>query len=362
MIKVGFLGIGLKRHSTGYLSRDIIAHMDPEIFDTHYYLYENVPDDVSVSYFGAGKNPSFHVCAGDPPRVIADQIKADGIHILVYLDAATRPSGVEVCSYQPAPIQISWLGGDSPGIPEIGYLFAERHLIPDPSAYREEILYLPSYCAIESLDASGSFDMQAYQKEINIGDSAQVLWSAAPGFKRSDATIEAHCRILQSTSNSYLVVKGVSELDTLVSRYRKYSDPMMVTHRIRFLAMSASEEVHRSQMAVADLFLDSWPYSASTHAVEALALGIPVLTIPSNHYYGRQASSLLTVSGLEDLIAKDPQDYVEKAVELMEDRWAYEQVWRRVKAANWTSPAFQPRWIRREMESHFIRLAKGIPS
>ena len=354
-IKLGYLGIGFRRHSTGYLSKDIITHHDPALFETHYFHYEGGADDLTRDYFMRGG--IYHNHHGDPAKTIAQAIREAGIQILVYLDAATRPGGIEIMCRQPAPIQISWLGGDHPGIPEIPYLFADRHLLPDP--YGPTPLYLSSYCAVGSLDASADFDMVEFQSAMGVGDTAQLLWTAGPGFKRSDEIIEAHCRILQETSQTFLIVKGIADMDLLIQRYRRFSDPKEVSHRLRFLPIAASEEIHRRQMSVADVFLDTYPYNASTHAVEALALGIPVVTWPTTNYFGRQAFSLVSSCGLQDdLVATDLEDYVEIAVNICEDPDLYERVRRKILGSHYTSPLFQPNLIRKEMEGHYLNLIK----
>ena len=46
-------------------------------------------------------------------------------------------------------------------------------------------------------------------------------------------------------------------------------------------------------MALADLFLDTWPYNAHTTASDALWAGLPVLSCRGSTFPGRVGASLL---------------------------------------------------------------------
>jgi predicted O-linked N-acetylglucosamine transferase (SPINDLY family) len=53
--------------------------------------------------------------------------------------------------------------------------------------------------------------------------------------------------------------------------------------------------------------------------VEALALGMPVVTMPGTHAYGRFTFGLYGELGVHDCIATSSEDYVARAVQLAND-------------------------------------------
>jgi predicted O-linked N-acetylglucosamine transferase (SPINDLY family) len=73
---------------------------------------------------------------------------------------------------------------------------------------------------------------------------------------------------------------------------------------------------HLARYALADLFLDTFPYGAHTTAADALWMGVPVLTVPGQSFASRVCSSLVSAAGIGDLICKDLGAYTAKAVEL----------------------------------------------
>jgi protein O-GlcNAc transferase len=84
-------------------------------------------------------------------------------------------------------------------------------------------------------------------------------------------------------------------------------------------AKGAPLDVHLARHALADLFLDTLPYNAHATACDALAAGLPVLTCRGTAFAGRVAASMLTTSGLPELITETPEDYEAMAVALARD-------------------------------------------
>ena len=67
---------------------------------------------------------------------------------------------------------------------------------------------------------------------------------------------------------------------------------------------------------MADLFLDTLPYNAHTTASDALWTGLPVLTCRGRSFAGRVGASLLQAVELPELITRDLDEYLTRAVEL----------------------------------------------
>src|SRR5262249_23091030 len=62
-----------------------------------------------------------------------------------------------------------------------------------------------------------------------------------------------------------------------------------------------------------DLLLDSYPYTCHTVCCHSLWMGVPVVTLCGERHYSRMVASVLTALGLQDWIAKTPDDYAEIA-------------------------------------------------
>jgi predicted O-linked N-acetylglucosamine transferase (SPINDLY family) len=69
-------------------------------------------------------------------------------------------------------------------------------------------------------------------------------------------------------------------------------------------------EAHFSRLALADVFVDTWPYNAHTTASDALWAGVPVVTRFGNSFASRVAASVLNAAGLGELALASEADYV----------------------------------------------------
>jgi predicted O-linked N-acetylglucosamine transferase (SPINDLY family) len=77
--------------------------------------------------------------------------------------------------------------------------------------------------------------------------------------------------------------------------------------------------------------------------LQALAAGVPLLTLRGDRFSARIGASALVHAGLGDTLATDVDDYVERAARLCEDRaWAGQ--WRRRTLAAFAPAASQARF------------------
>ena len=69
-----------------------------------------------------------------------------------------------------------------------------------------------------------------------------------------------------------------------------------------------------------DIALDPFPFCGGLTTLEALWMGVPVVTWPQSRPVSRQSLGFLTQLGLTDLVATDEDAYVRIAADLAHDR------------------------------------------
>jgi len=73
-------------------------------------------------------------------------------------------------------------------------------------------------------------------------------------------------------------------------------------------------------VSCADVFLDTLHYgSGANTAADALAGGVPLVTLPGQFHRGRWAAAVLRQSGLDELVVDSITDYVEVTARLATD-------------------------------------------
>jgi len=89
-----------------------------------------------------------------------------------------------------------------------------------------------------------------------------------------------------------------------------------------------------SAYSVANLFLDTSPYNAHATALDALRGGLPVLTMTGNSFAGRVGESIMSSKNLHELIAKNEEEYVNKAIYYSKSRNDYESIKIKINLSN----------------------------
>ena len=87
---------------------------------------------------------------------------------------------------------------------------------------------------------------------------------------------------------------------------------------------------------------------------DALWAGVPVLTVPAQHFAGRVAASLVTAAGLPELVQRDRGEYVAAAIELGNDRVQLSAM--KSKLAQRAAPFFDTRMRVRDLEAAYLRM------
>jgi CRISPR-associated protein Csy1 len=89
--------------------------------------------------------------------------------------------------------------------------------------------------------------------------------------------------------------------------------------RVRFLDFVPHGTYLRVNQ-LCDLMLDTVHWSGGNTSLDALASGLPMVTLPGAMMRGRQSAAMLQAMGLDELVVANAAQYVETAVRLGRDR------------------------------------------
>ena len=91
-----------------------------------------------------------------------------------------------------------------------------------------------------------------------------------------------------------------------------YFDKQGIENNQIILSPRVETRTHISRLALADLFLDSFPCNAHTTASDALFANLPIITLAGKSMASRVSSSLLKTIGLDDLVSSNIEEYKKK--------------------------------------------------
>jgi predicted O-linked N-acetylglucosamine transferase (SPINDLY family) len=109
--------------------------------------------------------------------------------------------------------------------------------------------------------------------------------------------------------------------------------------RIVFATRVPAVEDHLARYSLADVFLDTYPYTGHTTAGDALLAGVPTVTMAGKSFASRVALSLFNDLQLSSGIASSYDDYFDKAMTYATDASVRanvrEYLRSRVQAGHW---------------------------
>jgi predicted O-linked N-acetylglucosamine transferase (SPINDLY family) len=139
--------------------------------------------------------------------------------------------------------------------------------------------------------------------------------------KLSDPAIETWAGLLQRVPAARLLLKGrpFGEEAARARMQARFAEHGIGPERLVLAAWIAGTGSHLEAYGQVDIGLDPFPYNGTTTTCEALWMGVPVVTLLGERHVARVGASLLTRVGLQDLIAEDPERYIEIAAALAQD-------------------------------------------
>ncbi len=356
-LKIGYISYCFREHSVGWLCRWLLHHHDRDQVEIYLYLlqYRELPGD--------SLRPQFLQMADVARPLAADRIAAteaifaDELDILVDLDSVTLDVTCNILSLKPAPIQVTWLGWDAIGLSTIDYFLADPYVLPDDAQdyYVEKIWRLPqTYIAVDGFEV-GTPTLR--RDELEIPADAVIYFSGQRGYKRHRDTAKLQLQIIRQVPGSYFLIKGMADQDAIQQFFYQLADEVGVERdRLRFVPEVASEMVHRANLAIADVVLDTFPYNGATTTLETLWMGIPLVTRVGEQFAARNSYTMLKNAGIEEGIAWSDAEYVEWGVRLGVDADLRQQVHWKLLRSRHTAPLWNGKQFTRDVEAAYWQM------
>jgi len=358
-LKIGYLSYCFRRHSVGWLARWLFEHHDRDRFEIYAYLLGSDPTitnpDPLAQWYMSKASEVRHLELFGPES--AQKIYEDEIDILVELDSLTLNTSCEIATIKPAPIQVSWLGWDAPGIPNIDYFIADPYVLPESAQdyYVEKIWRLPqTYVAVDGFE----LDVPTVRRaDLGIPADAVIYLSFQRGYKYNPYTARLQMQIVKAVPNSYFLVKGYADEESVKKFFTEMAESEGVeSDRLRFLPIVSAETMHRANLIVGDVVLDTYPYNGATTTLETLWMGIPLVTRVGQQFASRNSYAMMMNVGVTEGIAWTDEEYVEWGIRFGKEPELRQKVSWKLRESKKTSPLWNAKQFTREMEKAYEQM------
>lgn len=247
----------------------------------------------------------------------------DEIDILVDLAGHTGGNRLDVFAHKPAPLQITCVGyPNTTGLPQMDYRITDEYADPVTTTQRfsEKLIRI----------AGGSFLCYTPGLNPEIAATPPVARNQYVTFgsfnnaaKMNDRVFELWAKVLLAVPGSRLILKckafaSEEVKEDLLERLDRLG---LTPDRVLLLSHKGEVLDHLLLYNSIDIALDTFPYAGTTTTVEALYMGVPVVTLKGDNHAHNVGLSLLHSIGplVSDLIATDDDAFVAKAVALSQD-------------------------------------------
>ena len=248
-----------------------------------------------------------------------DLIRADQLDILVDVWGHTAGSRMHIFAHRAAPVQVAWINFvQTTGLTSMDYvLHSDSMDAPGTDALFTETIWRMGEITIPYRPAD---NRPPPSPTPALANGYVTFGSFNNPSKLSAETIAAWSAIVRGRPESRLLLKYGVFADPVVKRMvqAKFAAHGVDPARIVFEGHSKGQDYLESFSRM-DLALDPSPCPGGTTTCDALANGVPVLTLAGDNFYSRIGIQGVAVAGLPDLVAENWDDYVAKALAVTAD-------------------------------------------
>jgi predicted O-linked N-acetylglucosamine transferase (SPINDLY family) len=250
---------------------------------------------------------------------VAQLIRQDNVDILVDPLGHRGGQRLLVFARKPAPIQVTgWGDPTGTGLATMDYLLADPVLVPSNQRHLlvERVYDLPNclgYWTPGQLPDPSP--LPATERGfVTFGSFNRIA-------KIQDPVVRSWAEILRALPEAMLVIKSdqwSADADRHAEIEQLFADEGVAEGRVEFRGFTGRAE-HFAAYREIDIALDPFPHGGGMATLDAVWMGVPVITRPGRTIPSRLAAASLTALGLTDFVAESPRDYVDRAVAIAED-------------------------------------------
>lgn len=358
-LKIGYLSSDFHNHATLFLLLGVLEQHDSSALEVFIFSYGHVKDDEYSKRLRALDVPVIDISEATDEQA-AQVIFERQIDIVVELKGFTDGARLGITGRRPAPVIISWLGYPGTlGHPRLAdYVISDPTITPPECApHFSERLALMPHC-YQPNDRRFALPAPPSRAEAGLPDEGFVFCSFNQPFKFNPETFDVWARLINCVPGSVLWLLDQSidlVRDNIVKELEKRG-----TSRDRVIFSPATPHAkHLARMRLADLALDTFPYTSHTTGSDALWAGVPLITRKGETFASRVAASLLTTHGFPELITDNYEDYFKLAFELATDAKRHSTLKALLDQARADSPLFNTQQFTRDIERLYRQIARN---
>lgn len=315
-LRVGFLSAYFRNHTIGRLNIGRIENLDRSKFHVTVLSAFGGKDDFTARFQSAADE---FVTVPHDVRAAIQTIRRANLDVLIFADVGMDSLCSTLAYSRLAPVQcVTWGHPETTGSSEIDFFLSSELLetVNAESHYTEKLVQMPLPGTWYERPETPRVSDRSFP---GIPDGAKIYCCPQSLFKfHPDNDHVFHDILKKDPAGVLVMIEGrVPEwTQRLRARWSKTMSDVM--DRVLFLPPQPHHEYLRL-LKISDVVLDPLHFGGGNSSYEALAMGTPVVTLPSEFLRGRITAALYARMGLTDCVVSTPEDYVQRAVRISND-------------------------------------------
>lgn len=264
----------------------------------------------------------------------ADMIAGEQLHILMAganLTNVCRFPWTLLMAQRLAPLQVAMHASNlTTGFATVDVYLNGALNEPDDGAtdYTEDLVLFPGSSNHYVMTGGRVTPDSITREQIGVPDAAILAVTGANFFKIGPDLIDAWARILEAVPRAHLLMYPFNP--NWMTHYphkegflrfvqERFAARNVGIDRLHVLEAQASRAPILGVLKVADLYLDSFPYSGAVSLVDPLSVGCPPIVREGHTARCRQSAGMLRDLGLDVMVTRTTEHYVTLATRLLQD-------------------------------------------
>ena len=311
--RIGFLSSDIiEGHSITYFLKTVLLNYDKNKFEVILIL-NNSKEDKSTENFRNLVDETINISKLSNVDAV-NQVRELKLNIIVDLMGYTSTQRIELFKNRMAKTQVIWMGYcNTTGLENMDYIISDPNLIhkDEEKFYSEKVIYLPNIW-----NTHCGFDFERKENPPPFVNNKYFTFGSFNNFdKINPEVVSTWSKILKKVNNSKLLLKTSSKR-LATKRLEELFKKEDVLESVKFIDRAEKFNDHLDNYNFIDIALDTFPYNGVTTSFEAIWMGVPVLTMSGYNFNSRCGESINKNLNMEQLIAKDEDDYIQKIVNL----------------------------------------------
>jgi CRISPR-associated protein Csy1 len=257
------------------------------------------------------------------PSIVAPVVRDDALDVLVYPELGMDVTSFALAALRLAPRQLAaWGHPVTTGHRTIdGFLSCEAMEPPDAqSQYTEKLMLLPG---LGTSYQRPDVPLGAERAPFGLPDDRVLFLCPQSLFKIHPDNDALFADLLAANARAMLVLfagRHPAITDQFMRRLERRCAErgLAVRERTRVLPPLQHADYLRVNLAC-DAMADTLHWSGGNTSLDALACGLPIVTLPGAHMRGRQSAGMLTLLDATETIARDREHYLAIAARMVDD-------------------------------------------